>query len=1098
MAPKPKPAPAGRRRLIARHRALAELAKTDGSRGGSLEAIVRRVTETGTSALDVARVGVWRFAPDRTRIVCVDAFDRRTGRHESGDALEVGSAPLYVRAVSAGSAIAAEDARRDPRTRRFTATYFAPHGIVSTLDVPVIVDGRAQGVVCYERAGRKRPWRPEDRLFAVAVAGLLAQAIEREERLRAEAALRESESRLRRFVDDLPAGAVWVEGGRVFANRGVEPITGYGAGELDSIDAWFEKLYPGRAAASREYYGRLKAAGFPQRVVSPVSRKDGSERLVEYTAFLEGSAEVWLVRDVTEAERLARLMEHTEGAARIGGWVLDLRTEEMFWTPEIYRIAGVEPGAFRPSLEIGRKFLAPEAAEEISAAMARCIETGGRAELVVPIVAADGRRLRVRVIADAERREDGGVRLRGSVQDVTEIDRAEEERRESERRFRQLTENISEVFWMTSPDKSEMYYVSPAYERIWGRSVRSIHEDPRSWLDAIHPQDRERVFAAAVDKQGAGTYDEEYRIVRPDGSIRWIRDRAFPVRDPAGSIYRIAGLAQDITEKKRAEDEIRELSGALEKRVEERTRELGAAYDALRASEQRMRQIIDLVPHFVFAKDGEGRFILVNRAVADVYGTTVEDLLGRTDADFARSAAEAEAFRRDDLDVIRGGRPKLIPEERITAADGKVRWLQTLKIPFLVSGTGAPAVLGVSTDITARRQAEAERAELELQLRRAQKMEAIGTLAGGIAHDFNNILTAILGYGDILERRFHDDPDAARQLGEIVVAARRARDLVQQILTFSRQQEQQRTVVRLQATVEEAMRLLRAAIPSTVAIRSDVDPAAPAVLADPTRIHQVVMNLATNAAAAMEGRPGILDVSLAPVEVDDALAATHPDLRPGRYARLSVRDTGHGMDSATLERIFEPFFTTKGPSKGTGLGLAVVHGIVKDHDGAVIVESRKGRGTVFHVYLPAAEALPSEAAVHAGALRPGKGQRVMCVDDERTVVELLGSVLENLGYEPVLHTEPSEALSDFRRRPEAFHLIITDLAMPALSGLELAREMLRVRSDVPIILSTGFSGEVTEDHVRTRGLRRLLLKPFTLEQIGDAVHEVLSGDRRTS
>ncbi|MEO8503350.1 MAG: ATP-binding protein [Acidobacteriota bacterium] len=541
----------------------------------------------------------------------------------------------------------------------------------------------------------------------------------------------------------------------------------------------------------------------------------------------------------------------------------------------------------------------------------------------------------------------------------------------------------------------------------------------------------------------------------------------------------------------RAEVEQRS-SSELEARVTLRTAELEQANEALRESERRLRQIIDLVPHYIFAKDENGRFLIVNRAVAELNGTTVEAMLSGSLETLARSPEEGRRYLEEDREVIRSRRPKLIPEEIMTDAEGRPHIVRTIKIPFTFPGTSGGAVLGVATDITERKRAEAERDHLEQQLRRAQKMEAIGTLAGGIAHDFNNILTSILGFADLLSKRLVQEPEPLHDVEQITQAAKRASDLVRQILTFSRQQRQSRSVIPLQSTLEEALRLLRAAIPANIEFAVYIDPDAPPVLADATQIHQVMMNLGANAAAAMEsGMAARLEVDYRPFEVDAAFAGAHPELRPGPHVCLSVRDNGHGMDLATVDRVFEPFFTTKDPTRGTGLGLAVVHGIVRDHGGVIVVESRPESGTRFRLFFPTHAESAASVPLERAGLRRGRGERVLCIDDEPANAQLLDRILVTLGYAVESYTSATGALAVFRLRPDAFDLVITDLTMPVMSGVELAIEAMATRPDIPVLLITGFSDSISEEDAREAGLRGLLFKPFSLESLGESVARCL-------
>jgi signal transduction histidine kinase len=396
----------------------------------------------------------------------------------------------------------------------------------------------------------------------------------------------------------------------------------------------------------------------------------------------------------------------------------------------------------------------------------------------------------------------------------------------------------------------------------------------------------------------------------------------------------------------------------------------------------------------------------------------------------------------------------------------------------------------LEADIAERERAEAERAKLERQLRQAQKMEAIGTLAGGIAHDFNNILSGIMGFAD-LAMQDADDPKVARQhIGEIVKASQRARELVRQILAFSRRQEQSRQPIKLDSVLGEALTLLRASIPKSIDIRTTTDSNTATVLVDKTQFHQVVTNLVTNAWQAIGERPGRIDVILRDFNVDEDFARITPDLRPGRYTRLSVADNGSGMSTGTMERIFEPFFTTKEPGGGTGLGLAVVHGIIKATDGAVTVYSEPGHGTTFHIYFPAVEMDSGTAPTVPTSIPRGNGERILFIDDERILTTLGDRFLTRLGYTAVVETDPLNAIQRFLSGD--FQAVITDLTMPHLSGLDVGRRLLHIKPELPIILSTGFSATLDLDRVRALGFRDLLVKPYNIEALAHCLAKAMA------
>ena len=385
-----------------------------------------------------------------------------------------------------------------------------------------------------------------------------------------------------------------------------------------------------------------------------------------------------------------------------------------------------------------------------------------------------------------------------------------------------------------------------------------------------------------------------------------------------------------------------------------------------------------------------------------------------------------------------------------------------------------------------------ERKKVEAQLLQAQKMDAIGRLAGGIAHDFNNILGAIMGNTEIAKLDDMVSPTTADCLDSILKATGRAADLVRQILSFSRRSEQERRPVQLHIVVAEAIKLLRATVPTSIEFKTSL--AKPrTVLVDSSQIHQVVMNLCTNAAHAMRDRPGILTVELDEMELDTSFTRVHPDLRPGPYARLKVADNGCGMDQATLERIYEPFFTTKGPGEGTGLGLSVVHGIMKSHDGGITVQSCLGEGSTFQLYFPIHGVEASAPPAESDPVPRSNGQHVLFVDDEEPLSMIGGVVLRHLGYQVTTKKNGAEALAAVREHPDRFDIVITDLTMPGLSGTDLARELLAIRPELPIILTTGFSANITAEVARQIGFRDLLFKPNNIRTLGEAIHRVLRG-----
>jgi PAS domain S-box-containing protein len=384
-----------------------------------------------------------------------------------------------------------------------------------------------------------------------------------------------------------------------------------------------------------------------------------------------------------------------------------------------------------------------------------------------------------------------------------------------------------------------------------------------------------------------------------------------------------------------------------------------------------------------------------------------------------------------------------------------------------------------------------ERKRLETQLRQAQKMEAMGTLAGGIAHDFNNILSSVIGYTEIALDDVPKESVLHNNLQEVFQAGVRARGLVKQIIAFSRQSDLEKKALEISPLVKEALKFMRASIPTTIDIHENIETGLHPVLTDPTQIDQILMNLCTNAAHAMQEKGGTLEVSLTNVTLADSdFKSRHSDMSPGPYLRLSISDTGHGMSPNVLERIFDPYYTTKEMGEGTGLGLAVVHGIVKSLDGTITVYSERGKGSTFNVYLPA---ITSDVEPEFKAVEPipTGNERILFIDDEQPIVNLAKQVLERLGYDVVTKTDSIEALKLIQANPAEFDLVITDLTMPNMAGDALAQEIMRIRPDVPIILCTGFSKRLSEEKAKALGIRAFVNKPILKPEIADTVRKVL-------
>ena len=395
-------------------------------------------------------------------------------------------------------------------------------------------------------------------------------------------------------------------------------------------------------------------------------------------------------------------------------------------------------------------------------------------------------------------------------------------------------------------------------------------------------------------------------------------------------------------------------------------------------------------------------------------------------------------------------------------------------------------------DLTERIQAEEEKEKLEKQLRQAQKMEAVGTLAGGIAHDFNNILAAVIGFTEMVIEDAEPASSLRHNMEQVLQAGMRARHLVQQILAFSRQSDQKLRPVQLKRVISEVCALLRASLPSTIRIRTRLQTNA-FTLSDPTQMHQVLMNLGTNAGHAMRARGGRLTIALEDIADPAVWRRDHPELTAEAYVRLTVSDSGHGIPATIIDRIFDPFFTTKEHTEGTGMGLAVVHGIVKSHKGLITVASHPEEGTTFTILLPQIVTPTPHQRPSRGELPTGR-ERILLVDDEAALVDMSTQLLERLGYRVTACTSSRDALQRFKAAPDDVDLVITDMTMPQLTGKELAMEMLHIRADLPIILCTGFSEVIAEEAAKQAGIKAFVMKPIIMKELADAIRRVLDPD----
>jgi PAS domain S-box-containing protein len=700
-------------------------------------------------------------------------------------------------------------------------------------------------------------------------------------------------------------------------------------------------------------------------------------------------------------------------------------------------------------------------------------------------------------------------------QEIEEHKRTEQALRESERRERQRAEELATlleavpmpVIIVHDPDSTHM-----TGNRAADELLRQPHGAEVSL--SAPPETKPRNFRAIKDGRelmphelpaqraahGVHVRDFEFSLVFDDGTTRHLLGSGTPLLDDTGRPRGAVHVLIDITDRKRAEEAVQTT--------------LQRFYTALSSMYTGLLLVTD-----------DNRVEFANQAICDYFDLDDRpaDLVGLASADILARIRNAyqcpdEAIARI-MEIVDRGQP--VRGEEV-AMRGERELLRDF-IPLYVNGQ-SHGRLWLHTDITDRKRAEEalrrahdelekrvqdrtaelqraydkrieetrERAQLEHQLRHAQKIEALGTFTGGIAHDFNNILSAMIGFAELARDKLKEGSRERHHLQRVFEAGLRGRALIKQMLTFSRKTEQEKRPIQLSRVVEETMKLMRSSIPTTVSIRPDIRSKWGLVFADPTQMEQILMNLCTNAAHAMQERGGVLHVELSDFSVSESGGDPH-GIKPGLYLKLSVRDTGTGMSPDVAEKIFDPFFTTKKQGEGTGLGLSVVHGIVTQHNGYIAVESEPGRGSAFTVYLPRLAEDPSHGTVGFAKHIPTGSERILFVDDEEVLVEMGREMLEELGYHVTAKTSSAEAIALFRSDPSKFDLLITDQTMPEMTGVDLAREVLAINSHMPVIICTGFSNLVDDDKARNTGIKAFAMKPLTKREIAKTIRGVLDG-----
>ena len=905
---------------------------------------------------------------------------------------------------------------------------------------------------------------------------------------------RESQQQLQGLTERLQLAlhfsgfGVWevdVQSGHMTWDSRMFEIYGLARDQFDGTrDSWRRWVHPDDLRLSEQKFSELisrEAASY--HIEFRITRaSDGSQRYLEAQGYLQRDENgrplrvVGLNRDITlehdQREQLHAYTERLQLALRASGygvWDMDPVSGKIFWDARQCEIYGVKPEQFAGTYSDWIALIHPEDREKAEANIQAAADSGDEFNNEFRILRADGV---VRYIEDHGylRRDPTGrvIRAVGMDRDVTAEREMQEALRLAEERWQLALTGTNDGVWDWNVASGSIFF-DRRYAEILEYALDELPHDDRGWMVLVHPDDLSAAMAARATHLAGGTtlYSAEHRMRTKSGHWKWVLGRGKVVAwASGGQPLRMVGTFSDITDRKELEQTLRR-NQELADHVGRLAMIGGWEYD-LRDKvlywSPSVRGIHEVPENFVPQVDTAMQFF-------------APEMRPSIQAAFHRCLSEGEPY---DLELP------------LITFTGRRIWVRTLGRAEDAGGRRV-RLYGAFQDITSRREAEEGRRQLETQLFQAQKMETLGTLAGGIAHDFNNLLTGIMGYHDLAADVLPEDHQVRGYLTEARQASMRARELVEQILTFSRQQESpERMPVDMALLVGEALRFLRATLPSTVQIQADLQGNCPRVLADSTQLHQVLLNLGSNGAQAMGEKGGVLKFTLAATALDPARAASLGGLSPGSYVSLCVSDVGHGIDEATLKRIFDPFFTTKKPGQGTGLGLSVVHGIVRSHQGGIEVESSVGVGTTFRIFLPEAANESETRSPQSYAVPQGEGDTIFLVDDEEVVAKFAAIALERLGYRVFTFDSAVPCLEAIRADPSSCDVLVTDQTMPGLTGTNLIEAVHQIRPELQAVLMSGYFTKVSAQTLDRLSHVELLNKPFTSDELALAVQRALA------
>jgi len=881
------------------------------------------------------------------------------------------------------------------------------------------------------------------------------------EHKRSEEALRESEIRYQSIFENTGTAMLIVEDDMMIShtNAQFEILTGYKRQDVEGKKKWtefVEKSDLERMVVQHKLRSTDKSQALRGYEFQLVHR-DGQSRDVYMSVDIiaDTGKSVASLMDITERKRAVEALQQAEANFRnslddspMGVRIVSSEGETLYANRALLDIYGYSSTDELKAVPVTSRYMEESIAGHQLRKDQRKRGEDGPSEYEIGIVRKNDEIRHLQVFRKGII-WDGDKQFQVLYRDITERKRAEETLRRSEENYRNIFENAVMGIFHTTPE-GRYLRTNPAGFKMYGyesaEDIKCVTD--MSQQTYVDPKDRVKYKDIMESKGRVEAFEVEH--YRKDKSKIWVVLNSRAVRDNDGSTLYYETTVEDITKRKQSEILYKTLADASHVGVY-------------------------IVQH--------GKFQFVNPHIPEYSGYSESELLGKDSYSFVHPEDHAQ-LRENAIAMLKG--KKTNPYEyRIIDRRGEIRRL--METVRLITYGGKRAVLGNTMDIT-------DRYQMENFLRQAQKMQAIGTLAGGIAHDFNNILSAIMGYTEMALVSPELNNRLRHYLEQVFKAGERARDLVKQILAFSRQSDEKPRPLKVGPIVKETLKLLRASLPSTIEIHQDLHVESDVVLADPTRMHQVLMNLCTNAGHAMSNRKGELRVSLCAVEINSSDDLNiHYGLSPGTFLKLTVSDTGSGIAPDVMDRILDPFFTTKKPGEGTGMGLSVVYGIVKSFGGAITVESQMEKGSRFNVYLPLLMDEVVEREREDSSLIIGGKERILFVDDEKNLVQLGTELLTSLGYDVTGRTSSLEALELFRVKPDRFDLVITDMTMPNMTGLDLASEMMSIRPDLPIILCTGFSEMISKEKATSIGIRQFIMKPVAIRSLAKTIRKVVDG-----